>query len=145
MSTVITFSLPNIEDVISVSFIIKLIRKTALKRMSEHVISQSERVRERDCMWMCVGIYPENAAFGLILFPLLNDCKWKPLCFVFVYNWKELIDTDVDCSVSTIHWLAWFLLPKGLIMIVLYFEKWPINPLPASFLILWNPRQICKC
>lgn len=43
MSTVITFSLPNIEDVISVSFIIKLIRKTTLKRMSEHVISEREK------------------------------------------------------------------------------------------------------
>lgn len=59
MSTVITFSLPNIEDVISVSFIIKLIRKTALKRMSEHVISQSERVREsaRETVCECVLEY----------------------------------------------------------------------------------------
>lgn len=56
MSTVITFSLPNIEDVISVSFIIKLIRKTALKRMSEHVISQSERVRERLYVNVCWNI-----------------------------------------------------------------------------------------
>lgn len=50
MSTVITFSLPNIEDVISVSFIIKLIRKTALKRMSEHVISESARETVCECV-----------------------------------------------------------------------------------------------